>query len=286
MKKVLIVLVFIIVFASTSIAFIADITYYPVSFASVLVKTVLKPVSVEQFAKVTVMITNLGKTSGGSGSVLKSDKTESVILTNEHICALIKTGGLVNRAGVDYTILSYKVYAFHDLCLIKVLENLDVNLSISESSPTLYSDAVITGHPALLPLVVTKGHFSTLKNIDVVVGLTPCDKDTPQQYELYCIFMGGVPIIQTYRTQLVSSTILPGSSGSAVFNSAGEISGVVFASMSRELSYAFIVPQSFVRHFLETQNSYNWVNVIQNQSKPSGNKQQFKNLLYEAPYAF
>ena len=52
-------------------------------------------------------------------------------------------------------------------------------------------------------------------------------------------------------TQLVTGLVLPGSSGSAVFDYKGYIGGVVFASGSRELYYALVVPYTFVKFFLE-----------------------------------
>jgi hypothetical protein len=48
---------------------------------------------------------------------------------------------------------------------------------------------------------------------------------------------------------LVTATISPGSSGSAVYNSDMELSGVVFAG-SGDLGYAWTVPYEYVRGFL------------------------------------
>jgi hypothetical protein len=43
---------------------------------------------------------------------------------------------------------------------------------------------------------------------------------------------------------------MPGSSGSGVFNEAGEISGLVFAGSAQGLSYGFIVPLESVKDFI------------------------------------
>jgi hypothetical protein len=88
-------------------------------------------------------------------------------------------------------------------------------------------------------------------NIKVVTDIIPCtsaDLNDPEKV-LYCAFIGGLPVIKEYQAQLVTALISPGSSGSAVYNTDGEISGLVFAG-SKPLGYAFIVPISFVRYFL------------------------------------
>jgi hypothetical protein len=220
---------------------------------SVYSTDISKPLSVKEFATTSVKITNLGQNSGGSGSVLKSSADGSEILTNEHICNVIKAGGIVNHNSGQYLIMSYRVYKFHDLCILRVRENLGVNTKVSDFNPDIYDRAHISGHPALLPHVLTEGNFSGHEIINVLTGIRKCKEG---DNALICFLLGGMPLIKKYETQLVTGTILPGSSGSAVFNSSGEISGVVFAGRSRELSYAFIVPHAYVKHFLLTKENY------------------------------
>lgn len=56
-------------------------------------------------------------------------------------------------------------------------------------------------------------------------------------------------MVKTYEAILVSATIQPGSSGSAVYNLDGEISAVIFAGAG-DFGYGFAVPHSYVYKFL------------------------------------
>jgi S1-C subfamily serine protease len=229
-----------------------------VTLYSVYKSNISTPMSVREFANTSVKITNMGMTSGGSGSVYESSDQGSLILTNDHVCKLVKSGGIVTHNGFHYLVMSYKSYRYHDLCLIRVSENLGVSTKIATFKPQIYDRALISGHPALLPHVLTEGNFSGSEIIQVLIGVKPC---TARDNSPLCFFLGGLPIIKSYEAQLVTGTILPGSSGSAVFNSDGEVSGVVFAGRSRELSYAYIVPYIYVKNFIETRNLYKDNNV-------------------------
>jgi hypothetical protein len=78
-----------------------------------------------------------------------------------------------------------------------------------------------------------------------------CTKDEAKHEDLgfICFFFGGLPQIRTYEAVLVTATIMPGSSGSAIYNSSKELSAVVFAG-SGDIGYAFAVPYEYVRNFL------------------------------------
>jgi hypothetical protein len=107
---------------------------------------------------------------------------------------------------------------------------------------------------------LTQGSFSGSMLIDVLTGVRKCTEAEAARDTFTCLFVG-MPIIRRYETQLVTGTILPGSSGSAVFNDKGEVAGVVFAGRSREMSYAFIVPHAYVSDFVTNQESYPFVYV-------------------------
>lgn len=217
----------------------------------------LRPHSAEQYAETSVKITNMAENSGGSGVILRSDPSESTILTNRHVCKLVEHGGLVIQEDHKYLVAGYKESRQHDLCEIKVNADLHVNTKVAEEAPRKYSKAHISGHPALLPNTVTHGNFSGRMNVNVMVGMRKCtEKDLDDAKEkgdlgkaLMCLLAGGLPQFETFDAQLVTATILPGSSGSAVFDDNGEIAGLVFASGSRELAYAIIVPQEYVYSF-------------------------------------
>lgn len=219
-----------------------------------------KPKIAKEFAKTSVMIMAGNMRSGGSGVVLRSSVFDSEILTNKHICRLVERGGYVLKDGERYLVKGYKKYPYHDLCLVKVQYGFGVNTKISNSKPEDFSKAFISGHPALLPHVLTTGNFSKKKIINLAVGLRKCkDKDWKGKRGLYCLFFGGLPILQSFEAQLVTGTILPGSSGSGIFNSDGEISGLVFAGRGGDgLSYAFAVPQEYIRDFMEIEQEIPW----------------------------
>lgn len=235
----------------------------------------------------TVMITSMNERGGGSGSVIDSNDSSSSVLTNKHVCEVIANGGLVKtNQGGKHTIVSYVMSKRHDLCLIRVLAKLPGKVSLASKTPDMYEEATVSGHPALLPNVVTRGHFSGNKIIDVFMGLRECTEADMRDYELgsICMFFGGMPMLKTYEAVLVTATIMPGSSGSAIYNSSKELSAVVFAG-SGEIGYAFAVPYEYVRNFINTEhmqlksNSPDYNVDIKKALRESNKKRnKFKNL--------
>lgn len=205
---------------------------------------IVKPQSTSEFKQTSVRIYNSKRNSGGTGSILQSSKSGSTVLTNKHVCRLVEQGGYVEQAGNFHEIKSYKKFPDHDLCLVKIDHNFNVELKISKSMAKSSDTVYVSGHPSLLPHIVSRGHLSDNLKIRLIVGLKDCAKPS-----FICSVLGGSPIFQTFDSQVVSNFIMPGSSGSAVFNDDGEVVGVVFAGMG-ELSYGFIVPQKYILYFL------------------------------------
>lgn len=218
-----------------------------------------KPKTPVEFAKTSVMVKLVDRESGGSGVILSSNKKTSIIMTNKHVCQVIQGGGIVQTLNKRYNIVEFKIYPFHDLCLVKVKGNLRVNTVIAKDKPELFSSVYVSGHPNLLPHVLTTGYFSDYKTIQLIVGMQPCTAEDFKKDPFTCLFMGGTPIIRKMASQVVTATIMAGSSGSAVFNSDGEISGLVFAGNSEGLSYGFIVPLVYVKDFIRNERLYRWV---------------------------
>jgi Trypsin-like peptidase domain len=215
------------------------------------------PTTTADYVQTTVMVLNMNKDSGGTGVVLTSTNENSTVLTNKHVCNLIKRGGLVIKDSHDYLIKAYKISREHDLCLLSVSNNLGVNTQVNPMPPRLYSKAVISGHPHLLPTTVTENYFGGKLNIKIMVGLRVCTEDdlknAPEDEKLgiaiMCLFLGGIPVTELFETQLIPATIMPGSSGSAVWSNNGYISGLVFAGMD-DFSYAFAVPWAYLYKFI------------------------------------
>lgn len=198
----------------------------------------------------TVMLTLISGRSGGSGVVIYNSKYESAILTNKHVCNVIANGGnAVNTKGKTALITRYAVSSVHDLCIAYVQADFEVSAKIAEVSPKLYSEASISGHPSLMPNIVSRGHVSGNKQIDVFLGARPCTQSEIEIAAPLCMFFNGMPIIKKFDATLVSAMIMPGSSGSGVYNDKNELIGLAFAGSS-ELSYAYIVPYEYMINFV------------------------------------
>jgi S1-C subfamily serine protease len=200
----------------------------------------------------TVMITTMNGRSGGTGVIVGTHGDFSYILTNRHVCKVGAQGGLVTTTtGQSHTILEYRESLVHDLCMITVASKLPGKVTLASSAPKMYEKATVSGHPALLPNVLTEGHFSGYRVIDVFMGMRKCtDKELDDEKTAgICFFFKGMPSIQTFESVLVTATIMPGSSGSAIYNSSKELGALVFAG-SGEIGYAFAVPYEYVAYFL------------------------------------
>lgn len=224
-------------------AFIYISAFYP--------KTV-KPTTTQEYISTSVTITGYNERSGGSGVILSSSRNSSKILTNAHVCGVVKNGGIVRSERTRGVVKSYKVSDIHDLCLITTNNNFRINTVVSNNPPENYEDATVVGHPGLLPSIITKGHFSEKQLITIMTGSRKCEESDLKdpKSNLFCSLFGMLPVIKTFEAQVVSSTIMPGSSGSPVFNSDGEIAGLVFAG-SGSFGYAMVVPLEYIVSFLE-----------------------------------
>lgn len=201
----------------------------------------------------SVMITNIDGTHGGSGVILKSSQARSEVLTNAHICKVIQSGGVVSSKAGMFLVATYKVSKFHDVCLLTVNGNLQGHTKVASSpSRSYYDKATISGHPALLPNVMTSGHVSGRKIIPVLLGFRPCtDKDLEDPKKgAVCVIAGALPEVRLFNSLLVTATIMPGSSGSGVYNEDMELMGLAFAG-SGNLGYAWTVPYESLKFFLE-----------------------------------
>ncbi len=205
----------------------------------------------------TVMVVRSSGFGGGTGVVVSTSETESLVLTNVHVCEAIKSGGIVRTTdNQNHLVTSFKESLVHDVCLIKVSTKLKSHVTVASLSPNMYDMAVVSGHPNLLPNVITRGHFSDRAIIDVMIGMKECtdeDRSNPV-LGFVCAFLGKLPIIKKYESILVTATIMAGSSGSGVYNSNNELSGLVFAG-GGGLSYAFIVPHEYIVNFLHNEVS-------------------------------
>jgi hypothetical protein len=214
-------------------------------------------------ASTVMIVTNSGR-SGGTGVIVSTEETKSKVLTNLHVCKEISKGGeVVTDGGQRSGIVSYKESQEHDLCLITVAAKIGPSAEIASKSPALYSESTISGHPHLLPTVITKGNFSGHKTIEVHIGTRPCTDADSEKFKadgnivgpLMCVMLGGIPELRTYDAQLTNALIQPGSSGSAVYDSSGRVAGLAFA-VEGDLGYGWIVPQEAVYNFMYSESKF------------------------------
>jgi S1-C subfamily serine protease len=232
--------------------------------------TSLKPTTLKELRSISVKITNAEETSGGTGSILKSHKNASYILTNKHVCGVVENGGFVkDTENNKYKVIAYKTSFEHDLCVVTIKQNLGISLTIASQLPKPADVSIVSGHPRLLPNVITVGHFSDTQEITVMTGVRECTDKEVEEDALSCAFFG-YPIVTKYNSQLVSNLIQPGNSGSAVFNSSGEIAGVIFAG-SGDLGFGWIVPLLYVSHFVHNLNNQEWIYPKENKVLPAKN---------------
>lgn len=219
----------------------------------------------------TAVIIEADEGGGGSGVVLSSSAEGSVVLTNQHVCeGVVPNATVTTSSGVRSRAVAMKVSKVHDLCLIKVNRNLRLSSKIARSEGQKGDDAVVIGHPHLLPQIKAFGKFTGFMDVTLMVGIRPCSDREREQYPLECLFMRGMPITRKFEAQAISSIVAPGNSGSPVFNVQGEVVNLVFAGKGTSLSYALTVPNGQVRAFVfDESRRLKWVSTDRLASKPS-----------------
>lgn len=227
--------------------------------------TTLRPTELQEYKQTSAMVSDKTQSRGGSGVIYKSGK-ESIVLTNKHVCNSLEAGGFVwivvdfpQSTNKSYPIKAFKVSAQHDLCAVLVAANLSVNTTLSSGPPKEYDMAFVSGHPALFPNVTSQGYVVGDYEAELVLGYRECTEEEMKKDPIACM-IEGYPVTIKYKANLVTALITGGSSGSAVFNRAGEIIGLVFAGYGGGLSYALVVPWENLNTFVTDEiNALKWV---------------------------
>lgn len=175
----------------------------------------------------------------GSGSVISSDASGSIVLTNRHVC-LIGPHEFIMRAldpsltftktvktfdGKTYIASILKVSDKTDLCLMHVdgLTNWKT-LKLAKKAPLRNDSVFSSGYPA-----------------GIWTGKAP-------------VFSGSVVSnikLNEWISQIVTIPIVGGQSGSPVMNKKGELVGVVWGKFRAVDSMGLIVPWDDLRDFLK-----------------------------------
>lgn len=264
-------------------------------FTSVTSAEVQKPKTPTDLQSVTVMITDPGKNGGGTGVIFRSGVTQSIVLTNSHVCDGLETGGLVTTSTGEYPIEQFKRSKVHDICLVQVIADLKYQTILAEKPAAFGEKLRVSGHPYLLPAVTTEGFSSKNLDVTLLVGVEKCTEKEFEEHPFLCGWFGGMPILKTYNAQNTSLMIAPGNSGSGVFNERGQLVGLVFAGVGRGLSPGLIVPGQYINLFIKeeiknlkwisanaTQRLYNETRVNRFKDGYRINKNNIKNIAFPA----
>jgi len=219
-----------------------------------LLLLVLTSACATNLPRYTVMITNLAQNSGGSGTILENGPTGSTVLTNRHVCELIKVGGVVDSDQGNAFVVSYKMSEVHDLCLLRVASDLGHSTSVAYNVPVPYEKVYVSGHPHLLPTIMTEGHLSGKRVIQVMIGSRECTANELMDpaTAFFCAIVGKMPVVRSFESIAVSNIIQPGSSGSGVYNTSGLVTAVIFAG-DGDMAFGYAVPIEYVYNFVTTE---------------------------------
>jgi S1-C subfamily serine protease len=187
--------------------------------------------------QLTYSIDDEGMCWAGTGVVVKITDTETYILTNNHVAGKTQKNVTLyvqdnNRKFKEAQVVKY--HSFVDCAVIKIKQKLEEKTAITKISYGKISESVyIVGHPLGNKYIYTEG---------VVAGF----KDFSLFLQAPCIY---------------------GNSGSGVFNSKGELIGLVYALQSYpglfgiiprpQITHALAVDSISIKTFLEELGLYN-----------------------------
>lgn len=200
------------------------------SGSSTSIKSIVQKVSP---SVVSVNVTTPSGGDTGSGSIIKSDSSSSLVLTNNHVIDAATNGGgtiaveLDNGDSVPATIVGRD--AIYDLAVLKITRGNQPVIATGDSSAISIGDPVIAfGSPLGLARTVTSGIVSSL-NRPVITGNS-----------------GSESFIDAIQTD---AAINPGNSGGPLTDSYGRMVGINSAiaslgtgSTSGSIGLGFAIP--------------------------------------------
>lgn len=204
-----------------------------------------------------VYVTNKEGTSGGTGFHVRAKSGEKYLVTNAHVCEGIEKDGevYVRLATEDLPIPRHVLQKSPttDLCLVEALPQAKP-VEMAESDPGAGDLLTAIGHPKLFQMTETSGLVIGPRKITMLDRLIPlpgeCDEPKHERKEIDILFFK-VPACLIHLDAIQTTVvILPGSSGSPLFDEAGKVRGVAFGADSND-NWAAIVPVSDLREFLE-----------------------------------
>lgn len=158
---------------------------------------------------VSIKVVAAAGTGTGSGSIYKSDKTSSFIITNNHVIEAAATGGTITVELLNGDVVPAQIVGrdiAYDLAVIKINRGNLPTVTVGDSSKISVGESVVAiGSPLGLASTVTSGIISAL-NRPVTTGT-----------------IGAESYVNAIQTD---AAINPGNSGGALLDSQGRIIGV------------------------------------------------------------
>ena len=192
--------------------------------------------SIEEQDKPSLPLGEKGMCWGGTGLIIKVTDIETYILTNNHVAGKETKNPIIfienGNSKVQAELVKY--HSYMDMAVMKIQGKLEGKIPLTKISYASITDPIyIVGHPLYNKYVWTEG---------VVAGYT---EDLSMLLQAPCIF---------------------GNSGSGVFNSKGELVGLVYALQMYpgflgmpmpQITHTVVVDSIFIKTFLHDLGLYN-----------------------------
>lgn len=185
------------------------------------------------------MVLNPNNGGGGTGFHITNKFNETYILTNKHVCGVAEYDKKTQSYWVDIVynakVLKRKIVALskkHDLCLIEPIFDNGISRF---ATPHLALPVIVAGYGSLNPITSSVGFYRNPH-----IGLVCVEGG----------FMGCIKIAR-YNTDVYTTIIEGGHSGSPILSPTGALAGVVFAGDGK-LTVA--VPIKYVVEFISELN--------------------------------
>ena len=209
--------------------------------------TTLYPKKLKDYSEVSALVIDSEQSGGGSAVLLRSSKNGSVFLTNKHVCLNLLEGAVVYLKSGKYRARELLFSKEHDLCAIKVKENLKTSIAIADTAPQELDKVTVIGYPLLKGPIAEEGYVVKTHALITVPPLPFCESVGLVSMKCY----KPTKEIEVYSTTFVKALITFGSSGSPTFNSDGELVGLVMAKENEQgLGYAYTVPLQAIKIFV------------------------------------
>jgi S1-C subfamily serine protease len=162
------------------------------------------------------------RNSGGTGFAIRTHDGKVVIVSNSHVCDNNPEMWLGQDDNPKLFVSKViKKDPEKDLCMMTAPKDA-VPLPLAPVAPKQFEEILVIGHPHLEPITPAFGHILVLHRAVQIMASGPACGVFTRGVEFYCE--------KTYSGYLSEAKILPGNSGSPVFNSTGQVIGVAFIS--------------------------------------------------------